>query len=175
MQLVLFADVLLLILFLTRPQSKEAFACSKVRYKTTSTTLPKAHGVCPSLTQSSKPALVVARVLADDALTWLDSLAEIYHICVYTADAPIDLASTYLQVPANRSHEAMAYLTFLIDNYEDVPAEGAVFVHGSRWAWHNDDPNYDNAALLIQLNMTTALATLGYHNLRCDWSLSTCP
>ncbi|KAG0650458.1 hypothetical protein D0Z07_3303 [Hyphodiscus hymeniophilus] len=69
----------------------------------------------------------------------------------------------------------MVYLTFLIDNYSDIPSAGAVFVHGSRWAWHNDAPDYDNAALLVKLNLTTALATAGYHNLRCDWSLSTCP
>ena len=68
----------------------------------------------------------------------------------------------------------MAYLTFLIDNYADIPEAGAVFVHGARWALHNDELDYDNAALLATLNVSAALAPLGYHNLRCDWSASTC-
>ena len=68
----------------------------------------------------------------------------------------------------------MAYLTFLIDNYAEIPSAGAVFIHGSRWAWHNDALDYDNAALLAALNVSAALAPSGYHNLRCDWSASTC-
>jgi hypothetical protein len=68
----------------------------------------------------------------------------------------------------------MAYLTFLIDNYAEIPAAGAVFVHGSRWAWHNDAPDYDNKALLEVLDVKGALQMSGYHNLRCDWSTSTC-
>ncbi|KAJ5044568.1 hypothetical protein NUH16_001374 [Penicillium rubens] len=69
----------------------------------------------------------------------------------------------------------MAYLTFLIDNYADIPSAGAVFVHGSRWAWHNDVPDYDNAALLRSLDVRAALKPAGYSNLRCDWSAGTCP
>jgi hypothetical protein len=118
---------------------------------------------------------VVARVTADGDAKWLDRLADEYHLCVYTADVPVDATSTYLQVPENRGHEAMAYLTFMIDNYEHIPSAGAVFVHGSRWSWHNDGPDYDNAALLAALNVSAAVAPWGYHNLRCDWSASTCP
>lgn len=95
-------------------------------------------------------------------------------MCIYTADAPLDTTSTYLQVPQNRGHEAMAYLTFLIDNYDHFPSSGAVFVHGSRYAWHNDAPDYDNVALLSALNVSAALKPWGYHNMRCDWSAGTC-
>ena len=111
---------------------------------------------------------------ADGDSKWLDTLADLYHLCIYNVDTPFDESMVHLQTPANRGHEAMAYLTFLIDNYEDIPAAGAVFVHGSRWAWHNDAPDYDNASLLSTLNVSAALAPLGYHNLRCDWSASTC-
>ncbi|CAF9932439.1 hypothetical protein IMSHALPRED_008892 [Imshaugia aleurites] len=173
--IVLFGTVLFLIIYLNRPQSKNTpFAWTTIRYKTTSTTLPQPRGICPGLADSSKPALVVARVAADGDSEWLDSLAHLYHLCVYTADAPVDTYATHLQVPANRGHEAMAYLTFLIDNYADIPAAGAVFVHGARWAWHNDEIDYDNAVLLAALNVSAALAPLGYHNLRCDWSASMC-
>lgn len=70
----------------------------------------------------------------------------------------------------------MTYLTFIIDNYASLPTAGIVFIHGSRFAWHNDHPQYDNLALLRDLNIESALGGgSGYHNLRCDWSLSTCP
>ncbi len=174
-QLVFFGSILFLVIYLTRPQpNTKTFPWNKIYYKTTATTLPEARGICPGLAKGSKPALVVSRVTSDDS-KWLDTLAKKYHLCVYTADAPVDAKSTHLQVPANRGHEAMAYLTFLIDNYDHIPASGAVFVHGSRWAWHNDAPDYDNAALLDVLNISAALEISGYHNLRCDWSLSTCP
>ena len=172
--LAIFGSILFLVLYLNRPQSNKTFAWTKIRYKTTSTTLPETRGICPGLAGSSKVALVVSRVAADNDSNWLDALANLYHLCVYTADAPADTNSQHLQVPANRGHEAMAYLTFLIDNYAHIPAAGVVFVHGARWAWHNDAPDYDNTALLATLNVSAALAPWGYHNLRCDWSASTC-
>lgn len=116
----------------------------------------------------------MSHVAADGDTAWLNTLATRYHLCIYNVDAPLDKSSNYLQVPANRGHEAITYLTFLIDNYAEVPAAGAVFVHGSRWAWHNDAPDYDNAALLASLDIPRALEPTGYHNLRCDWSTSTC-
>ncbi|KAJ5949692.1 hypothetical protein N7454_001276 [Penicillium verhagenii] len=175
-QLVLFLSILLFIIYLNRPQSEDkSFSWTKIRYKTTSARLPEARGKCPKLTGSNKPALVVSRVAADGDPAWLNKLTDQYHLCVYGVDSPADKTSTFLQVPANRGHEAMAYLTFIIDNYADIPAAGAVFVHGSRWAWHNDAPDYDNAALLAVLDVPRALELRGYYNLRCDWSTSTCP
>jgi len=172
----LFFGALLLIVYINLPQSNSKFfAWDKVRYTTPSASLPEARGICPGLEKTTKPALVVSRVSSDGDVKWSDILADKYHRCVYTADAPLDKSSVHLQVPANRGHEAMGYLTFLIDNYENIPKAGVVFVHGSRWAWHNDVPDYDNTALLSVLNITAALAPSGYHNLRCDWSLSTCP
>ncbi|KAJ5081473.1 hypothetical protein NUU61_009737 [Penicillium alfredii] len=174
-QIIFFCGVLFLILYLNRPQTPDPiFAWTKIRYKTGSATLPEARGSCPGLTETSKPALVVSRVATDGDARWLDALSQRYHLCVYRVDEPINPNSDHLQVPANRGHEAMAYLTFLIDNHAHIPAAGAVFVHGSRWAWHNDAPDYDNAALLATLDIPRALAPSGYHNLRCDWSTSTC-
>jgi len=173
----LFAVALLFIVYFNQPAARRqnTFEWSTIRYKTTASSLPEARGICPGLKDSSKPALVMSRVTSDGNSTWLHALSSVYHSCVYTVDVPLDTSSRHLQVPANRGHEAMAYLTFIVDNYDDFPLEGAVFVHGSRWAWHNDSPDYDNAALLATLNVSAALAPYGYHNLRCDWSVSTCP
>lgn len=174
--LALFAIALFLILALNyQSSSSKTFAWTTVRYKTSAATLPKNRGTCPGLNETSKPALVVSRVAADGNPTWLDHLEAKYHICTYAVDAPSDDPTSELRVPANKGHEAMAYLTFIIDNYNSIPEAGAVFVHGSRFAWHNDSPDYDNAVLLTDLNVTAALAPVGYHNMRCDWSASTCP
>ena len=175
MNIALFLLALFLILYLNHPSSIYShFEWTIIRYKTTSTTLPSTHGICPGLEDTSKPTLVVARVIADGDTEWLDSLSPKYHLCIYTNDVLPSQNRTQLQVPRNRGHEAMAYLTFIIDNYPQLPAAGMVFIHGSRFAWHNDHPSYDNRLLLEQLNISSALTPLGYHNLRCDWSLSTC-
>ena len=175
MPVILFFTVLFLVIFLNRPQSNKSFAWNKIRYKPSSATLPESRGICPGLATSLKPALVVSRVAADGDPKWLDALAKKYHLCVYTVDAPVNKNSKDLQVPANKGHEAMSYLTFMIDNYDHVPSAGAVFVHGARFQWHNDHAEYDNVALLSALDIPSALKQHGYHNLRCDWSLSTCP
>jgi hypothetical protein len=172
--LTIFVSLLAIILYLNRPQSdNKEFAWTKIRYKTSSIP-PEARGICPKLSKSTKPALIVSRVVTDGDSKWLDSLSDKYHLCIYKVGEPTNKKSVDLQVPANKGHEAMAYLTFLIDNYDQIPESGAVFVHGSRWAWHNDHPEYDNAILLRDLNVTEALKGWGFHNLRCDWSLSTC-
>lgn len=169
-----FVTLLVVVLFVNRTSSSvRGFAWTTIRYSSSTLSHPPSRGICPSLSRT-KPALVVARVEADGDPKWLKSLSDRYDLCVYTADAPTDLESTHLQVPENRGHEAMAYLTFIIDNYDNIPEAGVVFVHGSRWSWHNDHPDYDNFALLTALNVSAALTPLGYHNLRCDWSASTC-
>ncbi|KAL4785043.1 hypothetical protein BJX76DRAFT_325813 [Aspergillus varians] len=174
-QLVIFVGILTLLILVNRPpNTPRSFAWTKVRYQTTAHTLPQSRGRCPGLSKSSKPALIVSHVDSDGDTAWLtsSSLSKKYHLCIYNVDA--DDSARNLRVPSNRAHEAMAYLTFLIDNYDAVPRAGAVFVHGSRWAWHNDAPDYDNAHLLAQLDIRSALKPAGYHNLRCDWSVSTC-
>ncbi|KAJ5907921.1 hypothetical protein N7495_000603 [Penicillium taxi] len=174
-QLFCFLGILCFIIYLNRPQSQDkTFSWTKVQYKTTAEKLPEARGICPKLSGTKKPALVVSHVAADGDKAWLNKLAKKYHLCVYEVDAKLNQKSIYLQVPANRGHETITYLTFLIDNYADFPEHGAVFVHGSRYAWHNDHPEYDNLALLTALDVPAAQEPRGYYNLRCDWSTSTC-
>lgn len=44
-------------------------------------------------------------------------------------------------VPKHKGREAMVYLTYIIDNYYTLP-NLMVFLHGRRWQWHNDDPEW---------------------------------
>lgn len=164
-----------ILLSLFRPEAPKLFSWNTIRYKTSSVSIPEARGICPGLEDSSKPALVVSHISADGDTTWLETLSKKYHLCIYEVDAPADTTSKNLRVPANRGHESITYLTFLIDNYDHIPSPGAVFIHGNRFAWHNDDPLYDNLHTLSALNLTSALAPHGFHNLRCDWTAGTCP
>lgn len=173
----IFVVALIILLYINRPQnsSDKLLPWTKIRYKAATEGRLDSRGVCPNLAGSKIPALVVARVAADGDPSWTDALSHKYHRCIYTVDTLVDLDSKFLQVPANRGHEAMVYLTFIIDNYYHIPEAGVVFVHGSRWAWHNDEQTYDNVVLLKLLDVPKALEPWGYHNLRCDWSASTCP
>ncbi|KAH9826405.1 Protein of unknown function (DUF3431) [Teratosphaeria destructans] len=173
--LAIFAGALLIILYLNHGSGSQhvsrGLGWDHVRYQSSSSA-PSSQGVC-SMTADTLPALVVAWSPGDGDIAWLERLRTKYHLCVYTT-ATDNTSAAHLPLPANRGHESMAYLTFIIDNYDSIPEAGAVFVHGSRFSWHNDQPTYDNAAVLEQLNVSSALRDLGYHNLRCDWSASTC-
>lgn len=48
-----------------------------------------------------------------------------------------------------------------------------MFAHAARFAWHNDDPDYDALATLHNLQLGY-VRSLGYVNLRCAWVLG-CP
>ncbi|KAL5339151.1 hypothetical protein BJX70DRAFT_388065 [Aspergillus crustosus] len=175
--LALFTIVLTLLILTNRPpRESRTFPWTKVRYAKES--FLDTHGTCPGLSKSlKKPVLVVSHIAADGDTAWLteSALAKKYHLCIYNVDDDTPLTkNSHLRVPANRAHESITYLTFLISNYDLIPDTGVVFVHGSRFAWHNDSPDYDNAVLLAELKVENAIAGIGYHNLRCDWSVGTC-
>ncbi|EEP79332.1 conserved hypothetical protein [Uncinocarpus reesii 1704] len=82
---------------------------------------------------------------------------------VYSVDGE---TSYDLRLPANRGREAMAYLTFIIDNYDTLP-EITAFVHGAHYQWHNDGAGSRTTAILNHLRMG-AVERSGYVNLRCN-------
>ena len=72
----------------------------------------------------------------------------------------------------NKGHEAMAYLTYIIDNYASLPSVMA-FVHPHRSgflsAWHTDTPLHSNVDALNSLQISFVQQN-GYVNLRCNWN-----
>ena len=72
----------------------------------------------------------------------------------------------------NKGHEAMAYLTYIVDNYEKLPSTMA-FLHAHRAgffeAWHVDTPLHDNVVAITNLQLDY-IAENGYVNLRCNWN-----
>ncbi|KAI0400902.1 hypothetical protein F4802DRAFT_601540 [Xylaria palmicola] len=111
--------------------------------------------------------LVVASVQAEDT-SWLHAHLPDWHKNIYVADDP----GAALTVPRNKGREAMVYLTYLIDRYDSLP-RGVLFVHASRFAWHNDDPDYDALPALRRFRLPH-LRRAGYVNLRCVWVIG-CP
>ncbi|KAF2014404.1 hypothetical protein BU24DRAFT_463196 [Aaosphaeria arxii CBS 175.79] len=82
---------------------------------------------------------------------------------VYVAD---DTSAT-LTVPQNKGYEAMVYLTYLIDHYDNLP-EIMVFMHAGRISWHNNALLLARADLMVnKLNITTVLRQ-GFVGLACD-------
>lgn len=79
-------------------------------------------------------ALVVASTTRDDT-SWLSQIPPslnwtLYHYCV---DKPI--APDFLTVPSTKGNEAMVYLTYIIDHYDDLP-QVIFFHHAHLTAWH---------------------------------------
>ncbi|KAB8339121.1 hypothetical protein FH972_022057 [Carpinus fangiana] len=77
-----------------------------------------------------------------------------------------------LTVSRNKGRESTAYLTYIIDNYHNLP-EYVIFLHALRYQWHNEDPMYDGVPPIRNLRLSY-VEQHGYANMRCTWSLG-CP
>jgi hypothetical protein len=111
--------------------------------------------------------LVVASTKSEDT-TWVHTYFSDWFPQVYVVDDP----QARLTVPENKGREAMVYLTYIIDHYDELP-NNVVFIHASRFAWHNDDPDYDAWKTLSNFQFPY-LQEMGYVNLRCTWAIG-CP
>lgn len=122
--------------------------------------IPKAPG------QPYTRTLVIARTL-DESITWLTGDYDLTHdshlsFAIYTVD---DEQSTP-NVPINKGHEVMPYLTHIITNYADL-ADVTLFMHAHRWTWHNNDLLNSDAKVMIQSLSSEKVVRDGYMNLRC--------
>ncbi|KAF2251912.1 hypothetical protein BU26DRAFT_516639 [Trematosphaeria pertusa] len=127
-------------------------------------------------------AAIVAAVQKDTDLGWL---SEVNNRCLlllppshvnthsmwklhrYNFDDPNPPPSAWF--PANKGHEAMMYLSYIITNYNSLP-NYSLFIHGHRQSWHQEGDMVD----LINSLQIQALERDGYVPLRCDWYPS-CP
>lgn len=83
----------------------------------------------------------------------------------------VDDHTVPLHTPMNKGKEAMAYLTYLVDNYALLP-EISISLHshekGYPVAWHTDVSGYSNVLAVKRLRLDTVRAR-GYVNMRCNW------
>ena len=77
-------------------------------------------------------------------------------------DDPTPDPNIGLSVPKNFGREAMAYTTYIIDHYDELP-DYAVFLHGHYQSWHQQTPIPKK---IRALNLT-ALEEEKYISLRC--------
>ncbi|KAF2763066.1 hypothetical protein EJ05DRAFT_481913 [Pseudovirgaria hyperparasitica] len=119
--------------------------------------------------------IVMSRTEEEDA-SWVEEELPDWQRMIYTTLKAKTAGSqkknsTTLQnvLPRHKGHEAFAYLTYLISNYDTLP-EIIVFLHphkdGSS-AWHVDQPLHSNPAAVRALNLTL-VRERGYVNLRCN-------
>ena len=85
----------------------------------------------------------------------------------------VDNTSAPLHTAVNKGREAMAYLTYVIDNYDSSLADTVLFLHAHRdgelRAWHVDNEGHDNVEAVRALRLEY-VAGAGYVNLRCGVS-----
>lgn len=116
-------------------------------------------------TSHSSPnvTLVVPRRKSED-ISWLDIELPYLSKAVYV----VDDRTAPLRPPANKGNEAMVYLSYIIDFYDQLP-EVSIFIHAHRYAWHNGDLlDFDMAQNLRLLDLGYVMQQ-GYMNLRCQW------
>jgi len=116
-----------------------------------------------SLPRSSEitKTLVVPRVLKEDT-SWALSFVKGYKVINYVADIP----NAPHHIPSNKGHEAMAYLTYIIEHYDKL-SDVTVFMHAHQIAWHNNDRQGSDAVRMLQDLRPEYILHRGFHNLRC--------
>jgi hypothetical protein len=122
----------------------------------------------PFFPGAAKPAgskysriLVVPKTLHED-VSWIREELPDLQTAVYEVDNP----EAEWKVPKNKGHEAMVYLTYIIDHYDELP-DIIIFVHAHRSAWHNNFILDLNTPKTIKRLRDDRVARQGYMNLRC--------
>ncbi|PLB44894.1 hypothetical protein P170DRAFT_440099 [Aspergillus steynii IBT 23096] len=109
--------------------------------------------------------IVMAKLAAEDTSWVSNELAE-WRNFIYTVDDPNAARHT----PKNKGRESLAYLEYIVDHYNDLPAT-IVFLHSHKdgWpgAWHTDTMDYSNVQAIRALQ-TDFIQRNGYANLRCQ-------
>ena len=124
----------------------------------------------PSLDLSSPNAvttLVIAATSSEDKgwtvnLFRRETAAGTLRIAVYVVDDD----SARFRVPANKGHEAMVYLTYIIDHYNEL-TNVTMFMHNHQRTWHNNDLLFSDATMAVQRLRPERVLRYGYMNLRC--------
>ena len=114
---------------------------------------------------SPKKALIVA-AQAKDNTSWAAELPD-WSPYVYITD---NISAPY-HTAVNKGRESLAYLTYIIEHYDDGLGETMAFVHAHRdgypRAWHVDAPDHSNVEAL-RLLQPSYVQEVGYTNMRCQ-------
>lgn len=113
--------------------------------------------------------LVIAST-RDENTTWVGpELADMIDDgLLKTAVYVVDDKNAKLRPPKNKGHEAMVYLTYIIDHYDDL-ADVSIFMHAHQNTWHNNELLDFDAAMMVRALSSERVLRQGYMNLRCGW------
>ncbi|KAI9035050.1 DUF3431 domain-containing protein [Aspergillus affinis] len=134
---------------------------------------PEYEDVPPEHVPSSDKVIVMAK-LEEEPTEWVEAELPDWKRAIYVVNPSRATAANEhkLKTPLNKGHEAMAYLSYLIDYYDRLPSIIA-FLHAHRggffMAWHVDAPLHDNVVAMRSLQLDFVRQN-GYVNLRCNWN-----
>lgn len=116
-------------------------------------------------TVDSVDGVIVIGKLQSDNTDWVSEKLPKWQNAIYV----VDNQSAPLHTPMNKGREANPYLTYIIENYHNLPRT-IVFLHshqdGYPGGWHTDTPDHSNVWSVEHLNVDFVQET-GYVNLRC--------
>jgi len=119
--------------------------------------------------------IVVIPALEEQDTSWVAEGLSDWQRAIYIVNPTDEDAddSSILKTPINKGHEAMAYLTYIIDNYNSSIPSIVAFLHahqnGFFEAWHVDTPLHDNVVAMRSLQLKY-VKKKGFVNLRCNWN-----
>ncbi|KAL1652265.1 hypothetical protein SLS58_000392 [Diplodia intermedia] len=120
--------------------------------------IPKADG-------NYSRVLVVPRMKNED-VSWIDEVREQLpdlQTAIYVMDDPW----ADFRVPKNKGRESMAYLTYVIDHYDDLP-DIVLFFHAHKVGWHNLLILGQDSAEMLKMLRVERIWRTGYMPFRCD-------
>lgn len=127
-------------------------------------------GVAKGPAEDYTKTIVMARLESQD-VSWVSQNLGQFNTSIYTVDQ--NNSQPGLKVPKNKGHEAMAYLTYIIDNYDQLP-DVVLFFHPHQSTWHNNILlDMDSVKTIRRLN-PARVTREGYFNARCHHD-SGCP
>lgn len=117
----------------------------------------------PALTSKPSKTIIVAATSKENT-TWFNEYFENdWDLAIYVVDNP---NATYT-VPRQGGNEAGVFLTYVVDNYDNLP-DIMLFHHAGRYQWHNEDPMFDGVNVIKNLKLDH-VQEQGYTTLRCSW------
>ncbi|KAF6225593.1 hypothetical protein HO133_009593 [Letharia lupina] len=126
----------------------------------------------PTFDGEASHKVVIMAKMEKENTDWVAENLPDWQAAIYTVNPSPNTTDTTLTTPMNKGRESMAYLSYVIDNYANLPST-LVFLHSHRSgffsAWHTDTPLHDNVDALRSLQIPFVQKN-GYVNLRCNWN-----
>jgi hypothetical protein len=113
--------------------------------------------------QNISRTLVIGYQNSED-ISWIHRKLPSINTALYSVDDPRAILHTKL----NKGHEAMVYLSYIIDHYNNLP-DVVLFFHAHEKTWHNNILlDNDSPKTILRLDPQQVLKD-GYVNTRCQW------